>query len=322
MIAFRELDDAHRSRLLAASSRHFGLGSYQADSGYLHWLYERNPASHGMRDCIVATQGEAVVGCMHRLMLPMNGGRRLAALHNHFVDPSIRSGSGVLLLRRSTRDADVAVAPGVEEKLGPIYQRLRFHAVDGAWLQKPLSYLSIATGVVGGKLGIAGSLTVREPRATRGSIVTATPTVAQIAELSRAMRPREGEDGVDWSDDLVRWRFFDPRGPRHLLVRSASSSAWAVMALGRRKGVRTMRLMAFSCDDSPDWMASVERVARRAGAALGLAFTTDPVTRDALRASGWSARTAMTHTFATAPLVSLSAASTDLGFEAFGTEIA
>ena len=323
MIAFHELDDALRPALLAASARHFGAAGYQADDRYLQWLYRRNPTSRGLCEGIVAVQDGTVVGCMHRLMLPLRDGRRLAALHNHFVDPAVRSGSGVLLLRRATRDADIAVAPGVEEKLGPIYRRLRFHQIEGAWLHKPLSRARIAAGLVRGRLGGDRRLAIGTLPTPAGVAVTVTPTDPQLAELTAHMRRREGENGIDWSEDLVRWRYFDPQGPRHVLVRSRGSPAYAVLALGRRRGVRTMRLMDCWSEGQPGWTASVERVARKAGAALGLAFATDPAAAAALQASGWRPRADRTFTFSTPePIARLSAPTTDLGFEAFRADFA
>ena len=255
------------------------------------------------------------------MMLPMASGRRLGALHNHFVDPAIRSGPGVLLLRRSTRDTDIAVAPGVEEKLAPIYQRLRFHETEGAWLQKPLSHLRIVAGLMRARFGGGSRLLIPEPRAADDVAVTTSPTDRQLAELCDEMRRQEQEDGIDWSEDLVRWRYFDPQGPKHMLIRSRSSAAFAVLALGRRKGVRTMRLMNVASGGQSGWLAVVERVARHTGAALGLAFTTDLRVREQLQAAGWVRRSAKTSTFSTSPtLTRLSPAATDLGFEAFCTE--
>lgn len=323
MIAFNGLEpQTDVPQLLAASARHFGSVSYQATEGYLRWLYAENPAASDYQDCIVARRNGGIVGCMHRLVLPLLGGGRFVALHNHFVDPAVRSGSGVLLLLQASKGADIAVAPGVEEKLAPIYRRLRYHDVDGVWLAKPFSYLRVATGIGLAKLGVNSARAVKLPPSQSDIIVTATPSTEQISELRRRMVAKEAAyDGISWTDELVRWRYFHPDGPRHILILSCSTDCYAVVAIGTRRGVRTARLMAIDCSADQTWLSIVEAVSKNAGMALGLAFTTEKGVANALTKSGWKPRWNKTHTFSSPKQLGfISPAATDLGFESFGTE--
>lgn len=318
--------------LLGASAAQFGADGYQHLPRYLEWLYRANPAGRGPSDCLVARQDGAIVGAMHRMILPLTGlqaglpiGASLAVLHNHFIADALRSGPGVLLLRRAVKDVDAGFAPGVQAPLDEVYRRLGFVEHRASWLMKLLAPLAAAAQIARGKLTGRKPMRIALARLQArvpGISITAQPDEASIASLCRAMRagPAAGI-AVDWTPALVRWRFFDPLGPRHLLLSSAGGDAMAVVAFGVRRGLSVARPIELAGHIDEAFVRRIERVMQAAGAAIGLAFATTDATVTVLSQRGWRVRDDGTHSFRTgASPIELGPGATDVGFEAFPTE--
>lgn len=330
MISFGPLDpDADLPGLLRASAAEFGAEGYQQTRRYLDWLYRANPAGRGFGDGLVARRGGEIVGCVHRMILPLagpDGPQTLAVLHNHFVEESARSGPGVLLLRRAVKDVAVGFSPGVQAPLDQVYRRLGFVEHPGSWLIRVLDPVGAALGYARARLGARGPLRLDARRIERrfGSSATFVPSEAQIERLCNAMRAAAPPEAaaVAWTPALVRWRFFDPLGPRHLLVSDPESEALAVIAPGMRHSLRVARLVEAAGPVTPRFLAQVERAMRAAGAVLGLSFSTDPFMVRSLQAGEWRVRGNETFSFRTPGLpLKLTAAASDVGFEAIATEI-
>ncbi len=327
MISFGPLDpERETDRLIEASAAEFGAEGYQQMRRYLDWLYRANPAGRGYADCLVARRGEAIVGAIHRMQLPLtgpDGALSLAVLHNHFVADDIRSGPGVLLLRRAVKDVDIGFAPGVQAPLDGIYRRLGFAEQPGWWLVRPLRPFLAAWQAARARLGGGGSLRVDLARLAACAAplrVTGEPDTGELTRVAEAMRvAAPGEARVDWTPALLRWRYFDPNGPRHLLVSDSTGSAMAVVALGRRRGVATARVLELF-DADARFVRRLHRLLRRAGAAVGLSFTADPAVADLLKGAGWRVRGNGTFSFRGGPVpLAVSPGATDVGFEAFRT---
>jgi len=328
MISFAPLDAGRDAdALLQASARHFGSEGYQHLPRYLEWLYRANPVGRGTSDCLVARRDGAIVGCMHRMRLPLAGNEApddFAVLHNHFVAEELRSGPGVLLLRRAVKNLGVGFAPGVQAPLDQVYRRLGFVEHPGFWLMRTLSPIAAGVQLARARTIGPGPLRIDVARLQRrfGDLsITANPDDETIADLCRAMRrDTTGEAAVPWTIELVRWRYFHPLGPRHLLVKAPGGTASAVFSLGKRRGLTVARLLESHSAD-PRFLGQVMRVMRAAGAAMGLVFSTDCAMVAQLTTLGWRLRDNGTFSFRTpGPSLSIGAAATDVGFEAFNTE--
>jgi hypothetical protein len=314
--------------LLSLSRRQFGADAYQAQPRYLDWLYRANPASQGPSDCFVADQDGVPAGCIHRMMLPLTIAGEpgmLASLQNHFMVPHARSGAGMMLLRRAVRDVALGFSPGVAGKLGDVYRRLGYKEVPSYWLARPLSLARAALQkAVAGRLARKPVDIGRLRRRHAALAITASPDEEEVIALSERMW-RAGADagaGVAWRPDLVRWRYFDPAGPHHVLVRRPDGTATAVFSLGPRGGLVVARLMECHGDVDDAFHRDVLRVMRSAGAAAALCYTQDAQLADALESRGWRSRGSSVASFATrdAGLV-LGAGATDVGLEALVTEM-
>lgn len=318
--------------MLALSRVQFGAASYQADWRYFDWLYLANPAGRGFADCILAVQDDKPVGLIHRMNLPATQAgnpRTVVSLQNHFMAAEARSGAGLLLLNRATRGDVTAFSPGVQGRLAQAYRRLGYREVAGFWLTRPLNLPGIAINMLLARISPRTTFDVALDKARRrhpNLELGPEPDSHAVTALTKLMNAhRLGEEAlcVDWSPDLVAWRYFSADGPRHLLVRCPRSGAIAVLAFGLRKGVKVVRIM--ECFDAGDtgFVKRLLAVARAAGASFALAFTMDAKLSQAFAAQGFRLRENDTASFvSTDGTVAFGPAETDVGFEAFQSSYA
>jgi len=101
-----------------------------------------------------------------------------------------------------------------------------------------------------------------------------------------------------------------------------SAGGKAVLSLGVRARVNVARLVEYVPGSDPTFMRRVLRIARRAGAAVALAYSTRSEFRDRLVAGGWRLRRTAPSSFAKGGnAFSLTAGATDVGFEAIQTSV-
>lgn len=334
MVSFRSLDiERDLPSLLTFSERIYGKTAYQASERYVRWLYEEHPAARGPKDCLLAVDGKEVLGCIHRMPLPgRNGEQRFTfvSLQNHIVDERLRGGAGVLLLRQAVRGEQAAFSPGVHRRLSEVYRRLGYGQIEGYWMIRRLAPISGALQLLRARLGCEMRPILRSDQLARLSDrlqISIAPEHALIERLAAIMnRQASTSPGltVEWTPDLVRWRYFSENGPRHILVRKASNTC-AVLSFGVRKGLVVVRLLEYEDEGDHHFMMDVVAVARATGAAAMFAFTLFPEFRDKLLSTGWSRRKDAALSFLMGPLaangLSASASVSDFGFESLRTEV-
>jgi hypothetical protein len=329
-VTMQGLEAGRTDDLLRFSRAVFGERAYQGTRRYLDWLYGENPAAQGLGDCLVAVEDGAVVGCMHRMRLPLAGGGELTSLQNHIVSPDVKSGVGLMLLRRSAKEAQVAFSPGVNARLAQAYRQLRHPEVPTYWLWKPLRPFKAAAQLGVARLSPArreGGAVLSPAEAQRAGLpVTAQPSEAALAAMASAMTARfaaTGQPHVAWTRELVRWRYFSETGPASLLVGTPGATPWAVLSYGVRGGLSVARLMEYEAEGDSSFMKGILRAARGLGAAAVLGYTTQDEIRDSLVAAGWRPKKDPPFSFVLgAPALAVGAAAADLGFEALATRVA
>lgn len=277
-----------------------------------------------------------MVGCMHRMRLPLagaGGADELASLQNHIVSPDVKSGVGLMLLRRSAKEAAVAFSPGVNARLAEAYRQLRHPEVPTWWLWKPLRPVKAALQLALARVSPArreGTAVLDAARARRAvakaAAVTVRPGEPELQAMAEAMTRRFAASGaphVAWSADLVRWRYFADNGPASLLVGTPGAGPWAVLSYGVRNGLSVARLMEDEEQGDSTFMRTVLRAARGLGAAALFGYTTEASVKDRLVAAGWKLRRDAPFSFVLgAPALAVGAAAADLGFEALATKVA
>lgn len=333
-VTMQELQAERIDDLLGFSRAVFGERSYQGTNDYLQWLYRENPFAKGIGDCLVAIEDGAVVGCMHRMRLPcagLAGVDELTSLQNHIVAPTVKSGVGLMLLRRSAKEAALAFSPGVNARLAMAYRQLGHAEVPTHWLWKPLrpfkaaAQLALARIFPARREGTA-LLDPAKARAALGRDTAATtrPGEAELRAMAEAMS-RPGPEGVPyvaWTPELVRWRYFSETGPASLLVGTPGASPWAVLSYGVRNGLSVARLMEYEEEGDPGFMKTVLAAAKAVGAAAIFSYATGEGLKARLVAAGWRPKKDPPFSFVIkAPALAIGAAAADLGFEAIATRV-
>jgi hypothetical protein len=100
-----------------------------------------------------------------------------------------------------------------------------------------------------------------------------------------------GEDSVDWTPELVKWRFFSPNGPRQVFVQFSDPGEFAVLSLGPRQGIVLGRLIAVSdaaIARGPSRVREICDVLRRLGAHAVAATTVRDDVSNVLSQCGFS----------------------------------
>lgn len=333
MIRFRALDpEKDLPAVLRLSREEFGVGAYQADRAYFEWLYTTNPAARGFADCLIAVQDDVPVGVIHRMILAAERSgvpEDLISLQNHFMVPAARAGAGMMLLNRATKGANVAFSPGVQGRLAEAYRRLGYREVPSFWLTRPLNPLTMARDLALSRLRTQRRFVVPLPALRRRFPrlqLSASPDKGQLEVLAAAMQPQAAPAQalrMIASPQVLQWRYFSASGPRHILVHDPASGAVAVLAFGRRRGLKIVRVMEFHDRAETGFAKTVLAVARSAGASFALAFTLDKRIADVLTGHGFRLRSNDTAAFASSDAeIAFGPAATDVGFEAFMTDIA
>jgi hypothetical protein len=276
--------------------RQFGRGAYQATRRYLGWLYDDNPVGRpdGKRqDFIVCRQGEQVVGCIHKMRLRWrvkDEALEIPVLHNWMVAPEHRHGMGSLLLTAAFRGEAHALIPASEGELVDMYRRLRCEEVP---LSSYRRFLSPVRGGIryliaqGGKNHLFGPFRYQEvarevTRRKDSEVGVAVEPSPQTIEILAAAANRPGGDGAvrpDWTGGSFHWRFFHPRGPRHLLLQHVDDpGSFLILGAGDHRGLVVGRIIEVVCPDFDRFRALVEKaqeVLRALGAHVMLVYSAD-----------------------------------------------
>ncbi|MEM7785696.1 MAG: hypothetical protein AAF623_20285, partial [Planctomycetota bacterium] len=130
MISFTTFSESDFEEICAYHKKSFEKNSYQSNPDYLNWLYVSNPHRPIETMGWLARDAEQkIVGCIHVMYLPAKyQGRKLVvhSLQNLTVDEDLRSGAGLILVKRALRKSDIAIFPGVFNQLEQTYRALNY----------------------------------------------------------------------------------------------------------------------------------------------------------------------------------------------------
>lgn len=287
------------------AERQFGAGCYQAKADYLQWLYLERPSSMDHRDFTIAvTDADEVVGCIHKMRLPWSSGGEITdvpAVHNLVVDERHRHGMGLKLILASVAGEEHALMPGVARNTTELFQKLKYQRVAPRWYRKVLRPLHGAAIYAARKCLNRDFRRRQLETADRGRPelpgleVSAMPDAALLERLSESMNAMGCSVwSPHWTADLVRWRFFHPRGPRHLLVYKLGHGpldTFAVISLGIRHHLNLGRILALRSRSTAELqrlMAGVERILRWREGHLLQFICGDDAINAMLQGAGWT----------------------------------
>jgi hypothetical protein len=300
--------DAMYTAYAAFANRAWGDGCYQGSRSYLSWLYrvERTPKPRP-EDFLIAVSQGAVVGCMHKMRLIWKHEGALVevpALHNWIVDERFRTGVGIVLLTKAMRSDRHAYISSAAGDLGTVYRKLKCQEVQACWYRKVLRPVAGALRLSLHrltKLEPKTNVRARVARMVRGSSfgpveLVSDPTAADLERMISSLAEAAGSRAhPHWSAESFRWRFFDPRGPKHLCLRlrgtATESDGFVLVAIGARRGLRTARLVEAQLG-SPEHarvlLRSTLRLLKKVGAHVLLGYSAHPTVNARLQEAGWS----------------------------------
>jgi hypothetical protein len=300
---------ANYAAYAAFANRAWGDGCYQASRSYLSWLYEveRTPMPRP-DDFLVALSSGAVVGCMHKMRVLWKSEGRLVevpALHNWIVDEQFRSGVGLVLLTKAMRSDRHAYISSAAGDLATLYRKLKCQEVQACWYRKVLRPIAGALRLGLHRLTKYERTTTRVPqrlahmakRSGAGDVELVThPTDSDLARLCVSLDAGAGAaTRPHWTPDSLRWRFFHPLGPSHLLFRlrdvGTSANEFALVAIGIRQGLTAARLVELQLgppERARLLLAGLLRLLKKLGTHVLLAYSAHPTVNARLRDAGWS----------------------------------
>lgn len=273
----------------------FGRGCYQAEPDYIDWLYKENPHSLGFRDFSIGVVDDRVIGCIHKMYLPWKiGGERIRvpSLHNLMMTGEYRSGGGFWLLKRSLNQEQHAVIPSSLPPLSIVYRQMKCQLVPVRWFRKIVRPVSGAARMLLNRVRHTPNAEIRRlygARTISGCSVSTEPNADQLNRLAEALSASQGSDHVEWNQEMVRWRFFHPKGPLHGYVDLGSPNKFALVSLGPRDGLGVGRLIFIApASSGVQSVSKISQILKAAGAHAVLAMTAHNAVADSLLASGFS----------------------------------
>lgn len=269
-------EDLHPAVLAHAAGMHGG-GSHQAAARYRHWLYTCAPhVPEGMAAMRVALdEHQQVVGIADRLFLPwmVHGAvERIPALIDLSVRADQRSGgAGVRIILSASGDVPHLFVNGSNPNSAPVFRGLRYQELSGCfWGRRVLAPFATAMQVARSKL--LGTATTafdlqRLVQQLPGGATTG-PTDAALEELAALAATDNAPVRPHWTADTLRWRFFHPEGPQHLLLTVRSPGGDLLQALiatvGTQRGLHVLRPLLHVGDVALLRMNSAPRLVRAA----------------------------------------------------------
>jgi hypothetical protein len=299
-IPFEQEHTADYSRFARES---WGVDSHQGKPHYLEWLYRENPVTReGEPDFLLAVTPENdLVGAVHMMNLPweLEGVlTRVPAAHNLYVTEQYRTGTGLYLYLAMMKGQEHVFCPSQMPPLADTLSKLKWQEAEVSWYRRILSPASAALRLARTRLPgpaprpITPETIAPSARSLGGGIeATATPDEQTIAELSASLQNRLAgfSQKPHWTPEVLRWRFFHPIGPRHLLIQDHAGQ-YLVLSLGQRHGLNTARIIEGSFVSSEKMSALVRRSERflasnRIHVLLG--YSADEHMQSALKGAGW-----------------------------------
>jgi hypothetical protein len=333
-------EDLHTAVLLHARAMH-GEHAHQASAGYRHWLYNCAPhVPEGLAAMRVALdEHQQVVGIADRLFLPwvVHGTvERIPAL----IDLSVRAdqrtgGAGVRLILGASGDVQHLFVNGSNTNSAPVFRGLRYQEFTGGfWGRRVLAPIATAWQLARRTVLAAPTFAFDPGRMLHhlGSDATTNPADGLLEELAALASTDTTPVRPHWTAEILRWRFFHPEGPRHLLLAARSPGGALLHALvatvGTHRGLHVLRPMLHLGDAAllrTQGAPRLVRAAQRAGVHVMAVFAWDSAEADVWRTLGCHARKDTPGTFFHHRKridadrfndIRIPAAASDLGFDA------
>ena len=257
--------------------KHFGELSYQAKKNYIRWLYQENPLSLKKQDFLlgVSESENRVLGCIHKMRLLWSyedGNIEVPALHNLMVDESYRHGTGFMLVMASVANEEHALMPGVGQPFTKFYQALKYQKIDASWYIKPLKPIQGSFFFAANKLLSYRSQarffnsSQNDNSLFKNWCATLSPGNTMLDQLAGSMNSKDSQViSPWWNTEQLKWRFFHPFGPRHILIYERFSETiknFAIVSLGPHRGINLARILVLQSSSIESLKYLIENINR------------------------------------------------------------
>ncbi|MCB0808002.1 MAG: hypothetical protein KDB96_01880 [Flavobacteriales bacterium] len=283
-------------RILSFTRLTYGADAHQAHEGTLEWMYEACPLVPEGLDALIAAQDEEghVVGLVNRLYLnwSLEGSIvTMPSIGDLAVSPTHRAGGlGLRLAMAAVRGADHAFVNGSNPNSSPLFRGLRYQELVGAaWYRTILRPVRAGVRLGMHRLGLRPGARIPSPGTVDGYQCTGSPGGSELDALAALLNDHSAPVKPWWDRSLLTWRFFHPKGPRHVLVHDPGCQAALLLSFGVRRGLRMARPIAYRAQDEDGTRALLQagmKVSRNMGADVLLAFTFDPAEKRILEDLG------------------------------------
>lgn len=303
-VEFLPFKEIHSTPYQEFARREWGAHCYQSSLNYINWLYKENPCGGKLEnDFQLGLNAGSIIACMHKMRLnwSVHGEiKTIPALHNLIVSEEFRHGLGFTFLMRSVMGEDHALIPGVAPFLSEAYKKLKYQQVNTCWYRKVLT--PIRGGLI---LGLKKLFDYNiEPRYFSASDfsekqntliqLTCDPSEEVMASIVSQLNQKPSDDVFPhWSVDQLKWRFFHPMGPRHVLIYLPSKDQvkdFVILSLGPRNGLnvgRVIEMEASSKDNLKSMLQETERVLKKFGGHVLLMFSSSSRLNGMLKEVGY-----------------------------------
>ncbi len=284
------------------AQREYGPNSHQASGSFHQWLYQENPnCPNGLASMVVAVDdAQQVVGFINRVFMTweVQGEKHsIPAIVDFAVDPDHRQGGlGLRLVLRCTSDIAHAFINGSNPNSAPLFRSLKYQELDGGhWFRKILSPIRapFRYGLHRINKGMPSPHALLDQQGVAPYATSSDPDHALLQQLAALLNGADADVKLFWTVETLRWRFFHPLGPKHLLVHTSHSdgslSNAMLISAGPVRGLNVGRLIAHrtkSIAEFAQMLTTVLSLARRAGLDAFLTATGDAQEASVFRDAG------------------------------------
>ncbi|MFC1485111.1 hypothetical protein ACFL5N_01510 [bacterium] len=239
----------------------FGRDAYQSKKKYIDWLYSENPLMINKKnsDFLVGiNKKKEVIACIHKMRLLWNCQESIVeipAIHNLMVDKKYRMGIGFMLVINSIIGEEHAFIPGVVQPFSEFYRKLKYQKVNTSW------YRYWVKPIQGPFFFVLNRFLKYSPSKFYFNIkdyelndykVTMNPDDKVLQQLVSCLNS-ENKNTIRpyWTIELIKWRFFNKIGPRHVLIYKIFQDTiknFIILSLGPRKGINIGRILLLKID--------------------------------------------------------------------------
>ena len=284
----------------------YGKKAYQAKENYINWLYKENPLSVIKEDFLVgiSNQRKTVVGCIHKMRMHWRYESKVIsvpAFHNLMVDKEYRYGTGFILVMAATKNENYALMPGVIQPFTEFYNTLKYQKVSAMWYRKFIKPLSGSIAFFQNKLF---NYSTKENYfydsklngiSTQNFKTIISPSDDLLEQLVDVLNVNNTKIcSPYWTIEQLRWRFFHPLGPKHMLIYENFSETiknFAILSMGPRHGMNMCRILlleSVSAKSLELLLSAIFSVIKKNGGHIVHLFCADKMMNNKLKEVNWN----------------------------------